>query len=273
MENKNLETEHRKCLGEFKTLPLLNFFTLLGVILGGLPAFAQEAATPAVAREKVAKWVETRKLISEESARWEAEKQMLSDLDNLRQREAKQMDEVIDLAKERVTDVEKLTNELSAEEKSRLIWRSSFEKRITALEDALIPQLAFLPPPVAAKVLESITRLEERNSREDLQSRFRDVLAILNEVIAFNHQLYFTPEIRTIDGKEIEVDVLYLGLTQAWYVDRTGEKAGTGRATKEGWTWIPDSAIARQVRRAIDIHTKKEAPAYTRLPLGDDTMK
>jgi len=243
------------------------------LFLGGLSAAARDEATPAVAREKVAKWVETRKLISEESAKWEAEKQMLNDLAELRQREANQMNEVIDLAKERVEDIEKLTNELTAEEKSRQTWRAAFEKRITALEDALIPQIAFLPPPVTGKVFESIARLEDRKDEADLQSRFRDVLAILNEVIAFNHQLHFTPEIRTIDGQEIEVDVLYLGLTRAWYVDRTGQKAGVGQAGREGWTWISDPSIARQVRRAVDIHNKKEAPAFTKLPLGDGKIK
>ncbi len=239
------------------------------LLLGGLSAAAQEAATPAVAREKVAKWVETRKLISEETAKWEAEKQMLSDLADLRLREANQMNEVIDLAKERVADIERLTNELTAEEKSRQRWRASFEKRISALEAALIPQVDLLPPPVSDKVFESITRLKDQSDQSDLQSRFRDVLAILNEAIEFNHQLHFSPEIRNIEGKDIEVDVLYLGLTQAWYVDRTGQKAGMGRATKEGWTWFPDPSIAKQVRQAVDIHTKKEAPAFVRLPLGD----
>lgn len=226
-----------------------------------------EATSPAVAVEKVSQWVLTKKAIAKESAEWEQEKQMLSDLIGLREHEAEQMNEVIDLAKDRVADIEKKSSDLKGEEQKRQAWRKRFEKRVTTLEDALIPQIASLPNPVTNKVLNAIERLRDRDDDGDLQGRFRDILAILNECIAFDSQIHSAPEIHEIDGRKIEVDVMYLGMKQAWYVDRTNKIAGIGIPGKEGWVWRPDASIAGKVRNAIDIYSKKEAPAFVKLPL------
>ena len=64
----------------------------------------------------------------------------------------------------------------------------------------------------------------------------------------------------------MEVEILYLGLAVAFYVDRAGENAGTGRPGAAGWEWSADNAIAGQVRRAIDIHSKSAEPGFVELP-------
>ncbi len=228
---------------------------------------------PAIAREKVIQWVETKKLINQETEKWAAEKVMLTDLIELRQREASEMDKVIDLAKERVDGIAEQSTSLEEEMNTRRAWRENFEKRVTALEDALIPQLAYIPDPVQDKIFEAVDRLKDRNDGGDLQGRFRDVLAILNECIAFNSKLHSAPEVREIDGEEIEVDVLYLGMNQAWWVDREGRRAGIGLPTADGWVWQSRPAIAAEVRRTVDIYTKKEAPAFTTLPIATQASK
>ncbi|MDF1754407.1 MAG: DUF3450 family protein [Verrucomicrobiales bacterium] len=222
---------------------------------------------PGVAREKVAQWVSAKKAASQEEAQWNQEKQMLTDLIALRDRESEQMAEVIELAQERVADIEKKSADLKGEEQKRQAWRGQFEKRVTSLEDSLIAQLPYLPEPVKNKVYDAIERLEDREDGGDLQGRFRDVLAILNEVIAFNSQIHTLPEIHEIDGQKLEVDVMYLGMKQAWYVDKTNRKAAIGLPGKNGWVWKEDPAIAGKVRSAIDIQMKKEAPAFVKLPL------
>ena len=233
-----------------------------------LPA-QEKPPSPDLTREKLRQWIQTKKIIARESVQWESEKQMLSDLIALRDRESSQMDEVISQAQERVADVEKETGKLASEEKARELWRGEFEKKVTGIEDALIPRIAYLPNPLKDKMTDAISRLEDRDDEGDLQGRFRDVLAILNEAISFNSQIQMIPEIREVENQRIEVEVLYLGLHQAWYVDHTERIAGVGIPTKEGWIWKPDHSIASRVRRAIDIQTRKEPPAFTRLPLSN----
>ncbi|MDF1813625.1 MAG: DUF3450 family protein [Verrucomicrobiales bacterium] len=230
-------------------------------------SFAQEDDGPAVAREKVVQWISTKKTIAEESAKWQEEKAMLVDLIELREREAGQMDEIINEAKERVSDIENKTSSLKKEETDRKAWRSQFARRVSALEDELKAKLPYLPPPVKSKMFDAVERLESSGDEDDLQARFRDILALLNECISFNSQITSLPEIHEIDGNKVEVDVIYLGMKQAWYVDRTNKYAAIGVPTKDGWVWRADSSMAGKVRRAIDVHSKKEPPAFVELPI------
>lgn len=236
-----------------------------------LLATAQEPAPPPdLVREKLVQWVETKKLISREEAGWKAEKEMLESLITVREKEAAEMDKVVSLARERVADVEKQGSRLEEEFLQRKAWRETLEKRVVALEKALLPRLASLPPPLLEKMNDAVTRLRDpARDPADLQGRFRDLLAILGECSAFNSRLTYLPEIREIGGQKYEVDVLYLGMSQAWYVDRDGTESGTGVPGPAGWVWVEDRSIAPRVRRAIDIHLKKEAPVFSRLPLAN----
>jgi hypothetical protein len=91
-------------------------------------------------------------------------------------------------------------------------------------------------------------------------------LAILAASIAFDNAITVTREIREVEGKRIELETIYLGLTRAWYVGRGDKIAGHGKATNEGWQWQSDNSISGQVRRAIDIYRKESSPGYVKLP-------
>lgn len=249
-------------------------FSLLGVLLA--PLSGQEAAPPpapkpieplpATVQEKIREWVKTRKQIAQEAADWEAEKRSLADLNDLRKKEITQIDAFIAAAGERLQDAEKQRTELLAEEESLRTWRASVEERIVKLEANLRAQLPKFPPPLRDKAGDAIARLEDPQPDTPLQNRYRDVLAILGEVGNFHNTLTIDTELRDFDGAQIEVDVLYLGLAQAWYVDRTGRHAGIGRPGAEGWQWTDDASLAGRIRDAIAIQRKLAPPAFVGLP-------
>ncbi len=122
------------------------------------------------------------------------------------------------------------------------------------------------PPPLRDKAGEAITRLEDPQPDTPLQNRYRDVLAILSEVGNFQGVITIDTELREIDGAQVEVEVLYLGLAQAWYADRTGKNSGSGRPSPEGWIWTADASLAGRVREAIAIQRKLAPPAFVGLP-------
>jgi hypothetical protein len=67
-------------------------------------------------------------------------------------------------------------------------------------------------------------------------------------------------------GKPAEVQAIYVGLAQAYYVSAGGE-AGIGRPGPEGWTWEPSRAVAREVLTALEILQGKQTPAFVPLPV------
>lgn len=234
------------------------------------PNTQPQPQSPAITQEKVVKLIEVKKLISKEAANWEMEKQQLTDLVELRKKEIEKVAEIVERSQQRITDVEEKSNALDTELKQRETWRKDFGATVTALEDSLIENLGFLPPPVVGEVSDAIERLKDRkDTEEDLQTRFRDIAAILNECTTFNAKIHTYTEVREVEGERLEVEVLYMGMHQAWFVDRNGKRAGVGVPSKDGWVWQSVPSIAAQVRKTIDIQAKRESPEFVKLPFSN----
>ena len=68
----------------------------------------------------------------------------------------------------------------------------------------------------------------------------QNVVAMLNEADRFNSAITLTVELRKdAEGKERQVQTIYLGLGQAYFADEKGTIAGTGVPGANGWAWRP----------------------------------
>ncbi|MBL9155933.1 MAG: DUF3450 family protein [Verrucomicrobiales bacterium] len=256
----------------FRSIALLAWLAASPVVLTAQEATAPPAvpaaATPAsVLQEKTREWIETRRLIGAETAAWEGEKASLSDLNAIRAKETAQLDEFVKAATVRVEELGKKKSALAKEESDLKAWRANLETDLSRLESDLRPLLKRLPAPLREKIQESLVRLESPEPDQPLQNRARDVLLVLQACMEFQNALAVDTEAREIDGERREVEVLYLGLTQAWYVDASGQHSGHGVPGETGWIWTQDKSIASQVRSAIEIQTRRATPAFVELPL------
>lgn len=233
----------------------------------GTPAAPAAALVPAAAlQQKTKEWILARKLIGEESAAWQAEKLTLSELNQIRAKEASQLDEFVKAAGARVDELTKQKDASSKEREALRKWRGDFEATFVKLEaeaKALSPRF---PTPLRDKVEDAILRLEGGDSDRPLQDRVRDVLLILQSAKEFDDTFTVTSEIREIEGRKVEVRILYLGLSQAWYVDAGATHGGYGLPAASGWVWTEDRSIAPAVRDAIAIQTGEATAAFVTLP-------
>ncbi len=239
-------------------------------LIGEIGVCQDVSPTAASVEAKAKQLIETRKAIAAESAAWTEQKQLFSDLIALRKREIAGIDEFTASATDRIAEVKKKRAELENDEAARKQWRVDFEKRIAILEDSLRPLVLRFPPPLRDKIEESLTRLDEPDPEIPLQNRFRDLAAIVNASAEFQNTITVSSDIREVGDRSIEVDVFYLGLTQAWYVDRTGKLAGTGVPTNDGWKWTGNPKLASKIREAIDIQSKVAPPGFVELPIGGE---
>lgn len=241
----------------------------LAVCAAAGPAFSQEereAQSPSVMREKVREWVRAQKTLSAEAAAWEEAKRSMADLNQLRKREIAQIETLLEAAGSRFQDADARKRKLKSEREQLLGAREELRAAIDEIEEALRGQVAMFPPPLRAKIGEALERLENPEETTPLQNRFRDAVLILGAAGQFHHSLTVDSEIRDFGGVGVEVDVLYLGFSAAWYVDRAGERAGKGSPGPEGWIWVSDPGIATRVREAISMYEKKSAPGFIGLP-------
>ncbi len=245
---------------------------------------AQEAAadadggvrevTAAEVQEKLRQWVKTQQLISGEKAGWEAEKSSLADLNELREQEAAQLDELIATAGTRLSDAETRLAELNEEEESLRTQRAEKESRIGELEAGVRSLLPGFPAPLLEQLGDAVERLQDAESGHGssgapLQNRYRDVLAVLTEAGAFDSRLTLDTELREIDGRTLEVQVLYLGLANAYFTDRSGAYSGTGKPATAagGWEWSVQPELAASIQQTIGIFQKQASPELVKLPL------
>ncbi len=208
----------------------------------------------------------TKRSISAESTQWEEQRALFADLIEIREKEIAEIDTFTASAKERVEDVKQQREALNQEEAERKAWRADFQGRIEALEEQLRQALPRLPQPVMDKVEQASGRLKLADEQAPLQERFRDILAILSAVQDFSNRITVVKEIREFDGREVEIEVMYLGLSQAWFANRNGQVAGIGWPSGEGWKWEQNRSLGSKIRSAINVQ-RREAPAeMVRLP-------
>jgi len=220
----------------------------------------------AILQEKVRQWVDVQKLRGKEAARWQEQQKQLTGLNELRLTEIKQIESLITAAGKRLEDATAQRQKLLEEQAELRNTRNLLQDNIDKLEKGLLKCLPRLPDPLREKVSDAIYRLENPDPDRPLQNRYRDLLAILSATAAFDHAITVSKEIREVDGKKVEIETLYLGLSRAWYVGRADTIAGHGKANDEGWQWSENNSIAGQVRKAIEIYRKERAPDYVKLP-------
>jgi hypothetical protein len=73
-------------------------------------------------------------------------------------------------------------------------------------------------------------------------------------------------DVREVASERREIDILYFGLSRAWFCDRSGSYGGIGKVTDKGWEWVDDNRVAAEVRKTIDVHRRDLPPELVELP-------
>jgi len=225
------------------------------------------------ARAKLEKWVETRRIISNEHRNWALGKETLTDRIELVQREIASLRSRISDAEESIAEADKKRADLSDEKERLKNASASLNGTALALETRTRELLNRLPDPIRERVKPLSQRLPDKpeETKLSLSERFQNVVGILNEVNKFNREITVTSEVRDLpDGTTAEVTALYVGIGQGYYVSGNGEAAGVGTATADGWVWTPSNEAAPRIAAAIAILKNEQVAEFVRLPIRID---
>lgn len=244
------------------------------VALVALVSLGAGAAEPTVAgvREVVGQWVQARQLISATRTAWERDREVLNQMRALHEREWASLGERQDRLATNTTQVDAdlaaVRGEL--EETERALARArelatGFEAQVRAL-------LPRLPAPLVQQ-LEPLTRRlpqdEVAAGKASVAERWQTLVGILNEVDKFNATVSIVSEVqRNPAGDEVQVETVYLGLAQAWFVDKSGEYAGVGVPGPGGWEWTAKPEVGSLVRQALAMYRGAAAPEFVSLPVS-----
>jgi hypothetical protein len=238
-----------------------------------LAAAGQAAEVPpslAETRSTLEQWVQTRQLISKTRSDWDADKETLAQTTALYERElksiAEQMSKVstnnAQVEKERLTATAKQSELESAADKARSLV-AGLEKRLQELAPSF-------PPPLAEKLSSSLARIPADPAKTKMSGleRMQNVVGIVNEVDKFNAAVTVVSEVqKNSSGAEVQVETLYLGLAQAYFVDKAGDYAGLGTPSATGWQWTPNNALAGKIQKTISMYKNATPADFVSLPV------
>jgi len=215
------------------------------------------------------KWIETQQIISKEQKEWQQGREILLGRVELVKNEIATITEKIAQAQTSVADANKKRDALNAENDQLKAVGAQLTEAVTAMEVELRKLWKSLPEPVQARLEPLHQRIPDdpTATRVSVTERFQNVLGILNEINKANSEITVNYEVHQLaDGRPAEVQAIYIGLAQTWYVSGSSE-TGIGRPTADGWQWEPSKAIAADALKALEILQGKQSPAFVPLPV------
>lgn len=231
---------------------------------------ASKAPTLEETRLTLSKWIETQQIISKERNDWQQGKEILQGRIELVGKEVTQLKDRIAQSEVAVQESNRKRDELTKQNAQLKETGAQLAVSITQMEGR-VRKLAKVAPEGVAKRLEPLLQripADSAATRVSVAERFQNVLGILNELNKANSEITIAYEIRQLaDGTSSEVQVIYVGLAQAYYLSPRGE-AGIGRPTDEGWTWKPAGDQADEIYTALEIIQGKHPPAFVALPVS-----
>ena len=245
-------------------------FAAVALLPQGAPATDQEPEKMEDARAALQKWVETRKLISQEQKEWRLEEQLIQNRIRVYEGEISDLRTRIAEMKVSITESQGTEQELTAESTALKASAASLRDRVTALEAQVKELLKRMPDQVKNLVL-PLSRSMPENPEEtelSLSVRYRNIVNILNLINKFNREIHLKSEVRTLaNGQQADVQVLYFGVGQAYYATADLSAAGIGTVGPEGWIWIPANEHAEVIAEAIAIYNNDAPAAFVQLPV------
>ena len=216
--------------------------------------------------------VQSRQVIADTQALWLKQKQSLFDTIDLLNLE-------IELLETRIADTEA---ESTQAERDRIRLNGEIEELkeasaviatvIRELEARILKLVNALPSEIKGKLDRLTNRIPDRNTPENrirasLGERMQNIVGLLNQLEVFNNGVHVLTEPRKVDGNNITIQVLYIGLAKAYYVNKEQGVAGYGSVdTENGWTWTEDPSIADAVTTAIQVYENAIPAEFVVLP-------
>lgn len=223
-------------------------------------------------KEALSKWVETRKLISEEKQKWELEREILGDRIDLVRNERDTLKTKINETQGLITEADKKREDLVEEKDALKNASATLVNRIFTLEREVLNLLPTLPEPVQERIRPLSQRIPKTAETDlSLSERYQNVIGIINELNKGAGEITVVSEVKKLsDGSTAEVQTMYIGYAAGYSCNNNGDVAFVGMPTAEGWKWEQDNSIAQTVADSISILKNEKVAAFMPLPVSVD---
>lgn len=239
-----------------------------------LPVFCAtqvSAASPTEIDNLVLQWNQIERQKSQITSSWAVRKQMLQLQLQLLADEEIALSGLLENSDEQQTTVEVKRAELLSSQESMETSQALVESSLARTLITLHNLHELLPPPLKNSWNQNIARLnmEGATGSEQLEA----ALELLSQLEEFNSRIAVSQVLMTFEGgQQVQVDQLYVGIAQGWYLSANGDYFGYGRATPEGWQWRHKDSLSGELAletvQSLFANAKQEiSPQLVSLPI------
>ena len=217
----------------------------------------------------IKEWVQTEQLISEESSEWEVEKASLHDIRNTLLTEIRELNDRLEESKEEAVGAAKQRSELLEEKEQIEETTLSLLKGVEQLNQQVQEMFEIIPTPLAQRLKPFQDKLVLKKGQPQIPFKQRvDTLLSLIQAISLYHRTVTLErqEFSLEDGISREFQVLYFGLSVAYFVNESGTVAGYGMPGGTGWKWKRQDSLALEISTGVDILQNQAMPRFLKLP-------
>lgn len=216
--------------------------------------------------------VSLKKEISAEKNHWRQENEQLqrslSILKEIEKAVIQEDKKVSHEQKRALKDLEKIQQEYK--EKKALL--QSFNKSLAQSANLLLIEYGKLPIPLKKQLSDNYQLIRRALLKQESDFLLIEKLHILkdfaNEISALQKEVHALKEIIKIPetGKEIEVDVIYLGTLLGYYLSPNHQNAGMVIREGNQWAYRKDSTLIPVMEKALKTLSQSQSLEFLRLP-------
>ncbi len=233
------------------------------------PVSAAETSLDAT-RSVLEEWVEARKTLAKVRNDWVVEKEILEQSTAAFERELTTLTTQIEQVDTGSTQTDKELGTVGDEKAALRLASDELKVSAGKLEARVRALSPGFPAPVMEKIEPLFNRIPEdpEDTKLSLSARLQNVVGILNELDKFNGSLTVVSELRKNEGgAEVQTRVLYVGLSRAYFVDKTGEFCGVGSSSPAGWEWTVQPELGAAIQKVIGVYENSEPATFVSLPV------
>ena len=142
-------------------------------------------------------------------------------------------------------------------------------KALDTLEARFVGLTSFLPKPLTDILGAEIELMRDgaKKAKAGSTGRTKNLLAALIKVEKFNNKITETPlTVELPNGKQQQVDTVFFGLSIAYAINQSGDRALVGKPTSTGWKFTEHNDHADAIRRLVEVSRGEGEIEFVELP-------
>ena len=219
----------------------------------------------------IEEWVKTKQIFSEEKSTWKSEKAALNDIEGALSKEIEELEKkLLQFEKENVGAAQQRTELTNRKEKAKDV-SLQFYNGMQKIDKEVKVTNNFLPSPLRDRLSVFQEKIDSSQSNSlPLRKRLEALVALLQSIHLFHRAVHLErQEFSLDDGKSREFRVIYFGLGVAYFVNESGNVAGWGKPSDQGWSWTRQDELAKEISNGVSIMENRALPRFLELPVSN----